>query len=173
MNSRATYLNAEVLTPVGIIVFLLGYLAEALRMGWIVKDGLPSESFFPVLLFVLGFPVAVYLLIHGLLKTKEKLETAVPVGAVPERDGGSSSKLVVDVKYKPFFITVLTVAFIVLFKYLGYTISAPIYIFLFQLIYDDEFGNYLRKIIVSVIVSVLVYVLYVGFFNILFPEVWK
>ena len=59
MNTKNPYLNSSVLTPVGIIVILIGYVAEALRMSSIIKMGLPSESFFPFMIFLLGFLVAI------------------------------------------------------------------------------------------------------------------
>ena len=175
MNTKKPYLNASVLTPVGILVVLIGYLYEALRMSSIIKQSLPSESFFPFLIFLLGFPVGIFLLITGVRETKKKIVSQPDVPEVsPEiSENEGSAKIFIKPSQKPFYITVLTVIFVVLFKYLGYTISAPIYVFFFQLIYDDKFGNYGKKIITSLIITALVYALYVGFFNILFPEVWK
>jgi hypothetical protein len=146
-----------------------------MKMGNIIKNGLPSESFFPFLILVLGFPFAVYLLIAAIMETKKKLATQVaPVETVssePAKD--SSGGYMINPAHKPLLITALTFVFILLFKVLGYLITAPLYLFFFQLIYDDRLGNYVKKIIVALIVTALVYGLYVGCFNILFPEVWK
>jgi len=144
MNSKNPYLNSSVLTPVGIIIILVGYVAEAL----------------------------VFLLISGILDTKKKI-------AVMSTENDTEN-IVCDKKeegrmikpaHKPLLITVLTFVFILLFKYLGYTLTAPLYLFFFQLIYDDKLEHFPRKIITALFVTALVYILYVGFFNILFPAV--
>ncbi|MDC7235409.1 MAG: tripartite tricarboxylate transporter TctB family protein [Spirochaetales bacterium] len=166
------YLNSSVLTPIGIMVILLGYVAETFRMGGLIYQGLPTASFFPFVIFLLGFPVAVYLLVTGLLETKKNL----PVQTDGEGSGCSETEsegFGIKPAHKPVLITLLTFIFIILFKFLGYTLTAPLYLFLFQLIYDDKLEHFPRKIITALIISVFVYVLYVGFFNILFPEVWK
>ncbi|QEN09641.1 tripartite tricarboxylate transporter TctB family protein [Oceanispirochaeta crateris] len=175
MNSKKPYLNANVLTPVGIIVILIGYIAEALRMSSVIKMGLPSESFFPFMIFLLGFPIAVFLLIQGIIDTKKKI-AAEPCTVQETEDSVSESAekgRMINPAHKPFLITLLTFIFIMLFKYLGYTLTAPLYLFFFQMIYDDKMEHIPRKIITSLAVTVFVYILYVGFFNILFPEVWK
>ena len=175
MNSKNPYLNASVLTPVGIIVILIGYVAEALRMSSIIKMGLPSESFFPFLVFLLGFPVSLYLLINGIRDTK-KAVAAKPAMIEESEDSvceSSEKGFMIKSAHKPFLITLLTFVFIILFRFLGYTLTAPLYLFFFQLIYDDKMEHITRKIITSLLVTVFVYILYVGFFNILFPEVWK
>ena len=174
MNSKNPYLSSSVLTPVGIVVILLGYLAESLRMSWIVKDGLPSESFFPVIIFLLGFPIGVYLLVLG-LKEAKKNKASLPEEATACNKTETEDKEagVIKVAHKPVYITILTFVFVFVFKYLGYTISAPLYVFSFQLIYDDKMEHIVKKIITSLLIALLVYGLYVGVFNIMFPEVWK
>jgi hypothetical protein len=169
------YLTADVLTPVGIIVVLFGYAFETMKMGNIIKNGLPSESFFPFLIFLLGLPFGIYLLVAALLEAKKKIAMQ-PVATEIVEDGSkekASQGFMIKPAHKPLLITVLTFVFIILFQLLGYLITAPLYLFGFQLIYDDKLGNYVKKIIVALIVTVLVYALYVGCFNILFPEVWK
>jgi hypothetical protein len=173
MNSKNPYLSSSVLTPAGIVVILLGYLAESLRMSWIVKDGLPSESFFPVIIFLLGFPIAVYLLAGG-LKEAKKNSASLPEEAPCEQTETEEKEAgVIKVAHKPVYITILTFAFVFLFKYLGYSITAPLYVFAFQLIYDDKMEHLAKKAVTSVVIALLVYGLYVGVFNIMFPEVWK
>lgn len=164
-------MTAEVLTPVGILVVLFGYFIETMRMGNIIKNGLPSESFFPFLIFLLGFPTAIYLLVQGIRASREKTASQEAVAESQESDEAAGYRI--RSSSKPMLVTALTLVFIFLFRYLGYMITAPLYLFFFQLIYDDTLGGYRKKIVVSVVVTALVYALYVGCFNILFPEVWK
>lgn len=174
MKSKNPYLSSNVLTPVGIIVILLGYIAESLRMSWIVKDGLPSESFFPVIIFLLGFPIAVYLLVTGLRDARKNNTTPNEgTAACIKTETEDNEAGAIKVAHKPVYITILTFVFVFLFKYLGYTIAAPLYVFAFQLIYDDKMEHLPKKAITSALIAVLVYGLYVGVFNIMFPEVWK
>jgi hypothetical protein len=174
-TTKNPYLTADVLTPIGIIVVLCGYAIETMKMGNIIKNALPSESFFPFLILLLGFPFAIYLLVVAIMETKKKIveQPAIAPKAAEETKKDSSDGYMINPAHKPLLITVLTFVFILLFKVLGYLITAPLYLFFFQLIYDDRLGNYVKKIIVALIVTALVYGLYVGCFNILFPEVWK
>ena len=173
MNSKNPYLSSNVLTPAVILVILIGYLAESLRMSWIVKDGLPSESFFPVLIFLLGFPIAIYLLVSGLTEAKKNKALPEEVATCNKTETEDKEAGVIKIAHKPVYITILTFVFVFVFKYLGYSISAPLYVFAFQLIYDDKMEHLLKKAITSVVIALLVYGLYVGVFNIMFPEVWK
>ena len=173
MKNKNPYLSSSVLTPVGILVILLGYLAESLRMSWIVKDGLPSESFFPVIIFLLGFPIAVYLLAGGLREAKNNSVSPSEEASCEKHETEEKEAGVIKVAHKPVYITILTFVFVFVFKSLGYSISAPLYVFAFQLIYDDKMEHLIKKAITSIIITLLVYGLYVGVFNIMFPEVWK
>ncbi len=175
-NRKNPYLTASVLTPIGIIVILLFYYISSFELGGIIKNDLPSSSFFPFLIFVLGIIAASVLLIEAILEVKKDIkENKIVEQEIDEtrekRD--ENGRIILDPKYKPFLITLLTVLFIVMFKYLGYVLTAPLYIFGFQVIYDDKLEKFGKKAIVALIVTLLVYVLYVGCFKILFPEVWS
>ena len=152
------YISSSILTPVGIIVVLFGYAFETMKLGNIIKNGLPSASFFPFLIFIIGLPFAVYLLITGILQVKKQIALQPEIKEEPlsKTKQKPSEGFMIKPSQKPFLITALTFIFILLFKTLGYSITAPLYLFGFQLIYDVKLGSYGKKINVSVVVTILV-----------------
>ena len=63
--------------------------------------------------------------------------------------------------------------FIILFDILGFALLAPLYVFFFMLVYDDKPQHIRRKIIYALLISAMVYVLYVIVFDIRFPQIWR
>lgn len=174
-NKNNPYLRSSVLTPAGTIAVLLFYLVSSRNLGSLTKNGLPSASFFPFLLFIVGVVAAVILLIDGLKEVKKEINenVAQEVETKEREKRDENGRIILNPKLKPIYVTALTILFIVMFKYLGYMITAPIYVFGLQVIYDDKLEHFGKKAIIAAIVTVLVYALYVGCFNILFPEVWS
>ncbi len=160
MNSRNEYLQAKIVTPVVTLVVLLVYVISALRLAPPIVDETLSESFFPLLVFLLGTPVASWLLMDALREV---------------RNGEKNRKEVVrkKVSRKPLLIVLVFLFFIIGFNFLGFVLVAPVYVFLFMMIYDDKPQKFIQKIIYSIIVSALVYVLYVVLFDIRFPSIWS
>ncbi|MCY1153338.1 MAG: tripartite tricarboxylate transporter TctB family protein [Sphaerochaetaceae bacterium] len=174
-NIKNQYLRASVLTPLGTIAVLLFYLISFKNLGSITKNGLPSASFFPFLIFIAGMISATVLLISAIKEVKKEIKEnhIVDKDKTERAKKDENGKIILNPNLKPIYITILTVIFIVLFKYLGYMITAPLYVFGFQVIYDDKLEKFKRKAIIAAIITILVYALYVGCFNILFPEVWS
>jgi hypothetical protein len=74
---------------------------------------------------------------------------------------------------KPFLTVLVMAVFVALFDILGFTVLAPLYVFAFMLIFDDKPQHIVRKIIYSLIIGVLVYIMYVIAFDIRFPQIWR
>lgn len=152
------YVRKEVITPAVTILFLLIYALEAAKLSAPVVKGVPQESFFPIIIVVIGILAALSLLISGIktaraetgTQTEEKTRTIKPL------------------------LVVATLAFLILFfDSLGYAIVAPIFVFALMMIFDDKPQHWKRKIILSILVAVFVYVLYTYVFNINFPQIWR
>lgn len=152
------YLNKEVLTPAVTLVFLTAYILEALKLAAPMIDGVPQETFFPVIIFIFGSIGAIALLIPAIKKTSSK-------DYVQEKKG--------PVNRKPLYIVLATAFLLFFFDILGYMIVAPIYLFLLMMIYDDKPQQIVRKIIYSVLITVFVFVLYTYVFDISFPQFWR
>jgi hypothetical protein len=74
---------------------------------------------------------------------------------------------------KPVLIGLITLFLALGLAPLGYVIVAPVYVFLFMLIYDDKPQGILKKIIFTIFITIFVYVLYEIVFDIQFPEIWR
>ncbi len=161
MKLKNEYLQAKIVTPVISIIVLLVYVISALKLAPPVVDGTLSESFFPLLVFILGAPTAVWLLMDALKEMKK--EAAAGKEVVQKREKS----------IKPVLIVLLIALFIIGFYFLGFVLVAPLYVFVFMLIYDDKPQQFIKKAIYSIIISALVYVLYVVLFDIRFPSIWS
>ena len=160
MISKSKIFQANVLIPAVSLVVLLVYVISALKLAPPMIDGVLSESFFPLMVFLIGTPAAVVLLFDGLREGKREKESGEETAPA-------------KMSIKPVLIVLDIVFFIVAFHFLGFVLVAPLYVFLFMLIYDDKPGEFLKKIIFSVIISILVYILYVVLFDIRFPGIWS
>jgi len=153
------FLCKDVLIPVATILFLLIYILEALtKLSAPLIDGVPQETFFPVIIFVFGMCGALSLLIPAIKKVCSADYVA------PEKQ---------PLNIKPFLVFVAFAAFIFLFDILGFTICAPIFVFAMMNIFDDKPQQFVRKAIYTVIVVAFVYILYNYVFEINFPEIWR
>jgi uncharacterized membrane protein YbhN (UPF0104 family) len=142
-------------------IALVIYVVSALQMAPPVVKGMLSESSFPVMIFLIATPAAIIQLLAGLKIAKLEV---------------SEVKVVTETKKKSIkpVLTVLIIAvFVLLFDLLGFTVLAPLYVFFFMLVYDDKPQHILKKIIYAVLVSAVVYVLYVIVFDIRFPQIWR
>jgi hypothetical protein len=156
MEKVKMYVRREIITPLAAMIVLTIYVISALRMAAPVKGGLLQESFFPLLIFLFGVPVAFSLLYEAVRNIQK--ETAA--GQAAERK---------QFNVKPFLIALLTLFLAVGLEPLGFFITAPIYVFLFMLIYDDKLQQIPRKIIYTALIIAFVYVLYTVVFDIRFP----
>lgn len=156
------YLNLEVIIPIMSMIFLLAYISEALKLSVPMIDGMPQETFFPVIIFVLGFVTSLTLLYTGVKNTnKNYVEPA-------EAD----KKTLKDINFKPALVVAATALLIYFFSTLGYLIIAPIYLFILMMIYDDKPQQIIRKLIYTALITAFIYVLYVVIFEIRFPSMW-
>jgi hypothetical protein len=121
-----------------------------------VKGGLLQESFFPLLIFLFGAPVSVSLFYEAFKKIQKEAASG---------QGAEKKKFIV----KPILIALLTLFLAIGLEPLGFFITAPIYVFLFMLIYDDKPQQIVRKIIYTALIITVVYVLYTVMFDIRFP----
>ncbi len=161
MKSQNPYLQARVIIPACMQIALIIYVVSALQMAPPVVKGMLSESSFPVMIFLIATPAAIIQLLAGLKIAKLEV---------------SEVKVVTETKKKSIkpVLTVLIIAvFVLLFDLLGFTVLAPLYVFFFMLVYDDKPQHILKKIIYAVLVSAVVYVLYVIVFDIRFPQIWR
>ncbi len=151
------FLRKEVLTPAVTLLFLLLYSLEAAKLSAPVVDGVPQESFFPIIIVVIGVVAAAFLLYSG-------IKTALAEGEKKQEKPAS---------IKPLLVVAALAFLIAFFDILGYAIVAPIFVFALMMIFDDKPQGWKKKILISVLMSVFVYVLYTYVFDINFPQIWR
>ena len=153
------FLNKEVMTPLVVLLFLMIYLQQALtKQSAPFVDGVPQETFFPILIVIVGVIASLTLLIPALIKTAGSADDAA------ER---------APIQKKPLYIVIAMALFIFLFGKLGYTLVAPFYVFFLMTLYDDGSKSIVKRVIFTLIIVALVYVLYTFIFDINFPEIWR
>jgi putative tricarboxylic transport membrane protein len=125
-----------------------------------VKDGLMQESAFPLIIFIVGTPIALLLLIEAVLKIRKELASEKKV----ERK---------KIGKKPLFIIAISVMLALGLETVGFLVVAPIFVFLFMQIYDDNVKGIRKKLLFTLAVSAFVFVLYTVVFDIRFPLFWS
>jgi hypothetical protein len=153
------FLNKEVMTPLVVLLFLMIYLQQALtKQSAPFVDGVPQETFFPILIVIVGVIASLTLLIPALIKTAGSVDDAAEKAPIQK---------------KPIYIIIAMALFIFLFGKLGYTLVAPFYVFFLMTLYDDGSKSIAKRVIFTLIIVALVYVLYTFIFDINFPEIWR
>lgn len=152
------YLSKDILTPVGVLVFLAAYVFEAMQNSAPIVDGVPQESFFPLIIFIAGAIADLFLLVSAVKNSKETEE-------VTEEKNPRSLKAL--------YVVIAAAAFIFLFDLLGFMIVAPLFVFAMMLIYDDRPQQIPKKIFFTILITAVIYVLYTQVFDINFPEIWR
>ncbi len=153
------FLNKDVMTPLVVLLFLMIYLQQALtKQSAPFVDGVPQETFFPILIVIVGVIASLTLLIPALIKTAGSAESTAEKAPIQK---------------KPIYIIIAMALFIFLFGKLGYTLVAPFYVFFLMTLYDDGSKSILKRVIFTLIIVALVYVLYTFIFDINFPEIWR
>lgn len=146
------YLSVPFLVPTVIFICLLIYLIAGLQMGPLfLQGGVSNENFFPVILAVLG------LMLSGKLV----------FDAFRYVNSDEPRKQIIKTN-KPFILAFTSALFIICFVYIGFTISAFLYVFFFQLFFDDKIRRVPFKLLTSALVTGAIYVLYVVVFRIHF-----
>ncbi len=162
MKTIKPYLQTKVTIPFCMQIALLIYVISALQMAPPIVEGLLSESSFPFVIFLIATPAALKLLLDGIRSVRKELAQTGEIVAEKKKKS-----------IKPALIVLIMAAFILLFEAVGFTILAPLYVFCFMLVYDDKPQNIRRKIIYSLLIGVVVYVMYVIGFDIRFPDFWR
>ncbi len=151
------YLNKEVCTPLGVLIFLAIYAKEAMKDSAPIIDGVPQESFFPLIICIFGSISALVLLITALKESAKKEEVKKKEKFNP----------------KTIYTIAAMAAFVFLFEILGFMFTAPFLVFAMMLIYDDRPQDIPKKILFSILITAAIYVLYAFVFEINFPEIWR
>ena len=161
MKTKNPYLQAKVIIPACMQIALIIYVVSALQMAPPIVKGMLSESSFPVMIFLIATPAAIIQLFKGLKASKKEIAEEKTVTETKKKS------------IKPVLTVLIMAVFILLFDVLGFSLLAPLYVFFFMLVYDDKPQHILKKIIYALLVSAVVYVMYVIAFDIRFPEIWR
>lgn len=164
MHMKSTYLQTRLLIPVCMELALIIYLITTLRLAPPMVDGMLSESSFPLLIFLVATPAAMKLFFDNLKSIREEIKMAEVHGQqIPKKHRS----------LKPVMTILVMAVFILAFRILGFTILAPLYVFFLMLIFDDKPQHIGKKILYALLITAMVYVLYVIMFDIRFPELWR
>jgi len=137
-----------------IILFIWNtiYMIEAINMGSPIRKGRVDVNFFPIVISCLMYIVTFYLLVNSFKQNKEIIDFNFTR------------------KSKPILIIVFTIIYILLFKPIGYMLSSILYIFSIVSIFDSKKRSLYIKIIYSVIIAILIFLLYEKIFAIRLPK---
>jgi hypothetical protein len=161
MEQLKVYIRRSVITPLVTLIVLFVYGFSALKIAPpLGQDGILSESFFPLLIFLLAAPVSVKMLFDA-------------VKAVQKEQSDNKKNKPRSFNIKPVLVGLIILFLALGLNPLGYVIVAPVFVFLFMLIYDDKPQGILKKILFTILITILVYVLYEIVFDIQFPEFWR
>lgn len=161
MKIKSPYLCAEVLTPIFLLVLSVLYGLNGLSLSAPVENGALTETFFPTLVMFVSCVSCLTLLIRSIIK----IHKAEQVAKAEARE--------IVIPWKAFVLMAIMALFVLLFDTLGFAVLAPLFVFGFMMIYDDRPQHIVKKIIISLIVAVLVFILYELCFDIRFPEIWS
>ena len=148
------YTRSSFITPAIILLFSLIYLISALKINNPVVDGVVTESFFPMMISVVMMLATSRLLLLSLYGDED------------------DSKSIVFTR-KTFIIIGVTFLFPFVFHLIGFTFAVPLYVFSLTLIFDDKIQHIKKKLVVSLLISIAVFILYQIIFQIRFPEIWS
>lgn len=153
MNDHAKkYFTVPFLVPAMTFVSLIIYLIAGIQMGPLfLQGGVSNENFFPIILAVFGLLFSARLVYDGFnyVHSDEPRKQFIKTN-------------------KPFFLAIISALFIISFVYVGFTVSAFVYVFLFQLFFDDKIRRIPFKLLASAGVTGAIYFLYVIVFRIHF-----
>ncbi|HZK11287.1 MAG TPA: tripartite tricarboxylate transporter TctB family protein [Atribacterota bacterium] len=137
-----------------IILFIWNtiYMIEAISMGSPIRKGRVDVNFFPIVISCMMYLFTLYLLVHSFKQNKELTEINFTN------------------KSRPILIIVFTIIYILLLKSIGYMLSSILYIFSIVSIFDSKKRSLYKKIIYSVIIAILIFLLYEKIFAIRLPK---
>ncbi len=146
-------LNNTALICIVLLIWNTIYMIEAVSMGSPVKKGQVDINFFPVIISVFMYIATIYLLLNSFKIKQETFQLNIP----------SISK--------PVLIIIFTFIYIILLRLIGYMFSSIIYIFSILLIFSSGNRKVLTKIIYSIIIAMLIFLLYEKIFAIRLPKI--
>lgn len=145
-------INNTMLICIVLFIWNTIYMIEAINMGSPIRKGQVDVNFFPIVISCLMYIVTFYLLVHSFKQNKEIINF-------------NFTK-----KSKPILIIVFTIIYILLLKSLGYMLSSILYIFSIISIFDSKKRSLYIKIIYSVVIAILIFLLYEKIFAIRLPK---
>ncbi len=158
MELKNPYLHSKVMVPAAVLAALVIYLTMGLSMGPLFMGEKTSESFFPVLLGIIGIPIAIKLLVDAVKEVKtETVEKA------PEK---------VKIVTTPLILSLVSFLYIVLFHFAGLIPAVLIYVFLFLVFFDDKVQQLPRKFLYALLITGVVYLLYWVIFKVQFEKMF-
>ncbi len=163
MKSGNPYRSTKIVVPAAMLFFMLFYLGAALQMGFSGKGAIfigekTGEAFFPLILGILGVPIAIKMLFDAVSEVRKSQENG-------EEQTHTAAKT-------PLILSGISFLYIVAFYYIGLIPALLGYVFFFMMFFDDKIQHLLRKFIYSVIISGLVFVLYKIIFNVQFDKLF-
>ena len=158
MEVRNPYLHSKVIVPAVILVVLLVYLSMGISMGPLFMGQKTSESFFPVLLGVIGIPIAIKLLYDAVQEVK--------------KDTTGETPSAVKVVSTPLILSFVSLLYIVLFQLTGLIPAVLMYVYLFLIFFDDKVQQLFRKFIYALLITGVVYLLYWVIFKVQFEKMF-
>lgn len=140
------------------LLFMLSYLVMSIDLGSFFVGDSTGEAFFPFVLAVLGSLLAGKIFYDALKDVKK------------EQEKGNQSE---DIQIKtPLILAGISFLYITAFHFVGLIPALLGYVFFFMMFFDDKIQHLLRKLIYSVIISGIVYVLYSVIFKVQFDKIF-
>jgi len=163
MVAHNPYLRAKVVVPAVMLFLVVGYLIMAIDMGTFFIGEKTGEAFFPLILGIIGVPLATWILYDAVAEVRKVAKQ----GADQEDAGQSAHKR----RTTPLILTVVSFVYIALFHYIGLIPALLIYVFLFMTFFDDKIQHLPRKLLYSVAITAVIYVLYSLIFKVQFDKI--
>jgi len=131
-------LNAGLVTLIGILIWVIVYIAGALQLSPPIEDGLPTESFYPWILIIIMLATCSALLFRAKMwKAKGQVAQWAQIRRVAPVIG-------VIVLYIPLFLNA------------GYWIATSLLSFGIALVFEYEARSKLKALIYSVILAIVI-----------------
>lgn len=150
------YIRASILMPLAIGIAILIYFVEALSGNPpISSQGDLTETFYPILLSLIAIPFVAKLIWDGIREANvddsEPKRFALPLKSIG--------------------VALAIGLFVLGFASVGFAITAPIFVFLLQFLFDGCVQEVFKKAVGAIGIAAVVYLLYVYGFDIRLPIV--
>lgn len=160
MSSASIAARREgLILPLFLLIITTIYLATALQITPQFDEGLVGPSFVPILASLLMY-LALFFVFRDALKT--------PTPAVEAAEGGDEAQEKPSLA-APIKIVFATGLYIAVFKTVGYPIATFLYVYALLYLFKLENAGQVRRIIYSVIITGVFYVLFAVIFQVRLP----